>query len=313
MNRAAFTLAGAAFLLTGCGYIGAPLAPALDMPSRVSDLRAVERGENLVVAFTIPPLTTEGLTLKSVTSVEVRVAVAGGASTLEPVPAAAPGAAGCVIPVREWVGKDVTLTVHATGPKGKTSEWSNEVKLHVEPPVATPADVKPANAPQGVKVTWRGTSPHYRIFRASGDQPPQQIGESDTAEYLDTPVDNGTHYQYFVQAIASESQQSDVAGPFEIVPEHVFPPAVPAGLTAVPGVNSIELAWERNTESDFKGYNVYRSTEGGPFVKIADLITAPTYSDHQVEAGKKYRYAISAVDLTGLESMRSNIEEVTAP
>jgi hypothetical protein len=283
------------------------------MPSRVSDLRAVERGENFIVAFTIPPITTEGLTLKSVKSVEVRVAVAGGGSTMEPVLADAPGAAGSVIPVREFVGKDVTLTVHATGPKGKTSEWSNEVRLHVEPPLATPADVKPANAPQGVRITWRGTSPHYRIFRATGDQPPAQIGETDTAEYLDTPVDNGTRYQYFVQGIASDSQQSDVAGPVEITPEHVFPPAVPAGLTAVPGVNSIELTWERNTEADFKGYNVYRSIEGGPFEKIADLITPPTYSDHQVESGKKYRYAISAVDLTGLESARSNVEEVTAP
>ena len=83
-------------------------------------------------------------------------------------------------------------------------------------------------------------------------------------------------------------------------------------MTATPGVNAIELAWDRNTESDFKGYNVFRSVEGGPFEKIASLIEAPTYSDHQVEVGKKYRYAVSAVDLTGNESQRSALQEVSA-
>ena len=243
------------------------------------------------------------------------MAVVGGAATVSDVPAAAPGPAGCSISVSDLnlAGKDVVLTVHATGPKGKTSEWSNEVRLRVESPLAVPSDVKAANDPHGVKLTWRGMSPHYRIFRATGDQPPQQLAESDTADYLDSTIENGTHYRYFVQAVASELQQSDVAGPVEIVPAHEFPPAPPTGLSAVGGVNTIELAWERNTETDFKGYNLYRSVEGGPFVKLADVITAPTYSDHQVESGKKYRYSVSAVDLSGLESGRSNVEEVTAP
>ena len=92
----------------------------------------------------------------------------------------------------------------------------------------------------------------------------------------------------------------------------IFPPAVPAGLTAVSSTNTIELAWERNTEPDFKGYNVYRSAEGGPLEKIASLIEAPTYSDRQIEPAKKYRYTVSAVDLTGNESQRSEVAEATA-
>jgi fibronectin type 3 domain-containing protein len=35
------------------------------------------------------------------------------------------------------------------------------------------------------------------------------------------------------------------------------------------------------------------------------LIEAPVYSDSKVEAGKTYRYAVSAVDLAGNESERS--------
>ena len=58
-------------LLCGCGYIGPILPPALDIPQRATDLRAAEYGDRIVAYFTLPALTTEGLPLKSVESVEV--------------------------------------------------------------------------------------------------------------------------------------------------------------------------------------------------------------------------------------------------
>ena len=36
--------AAAAALLAGCGYIGDPLPPLLNIPARVTDLTAVQRG-----------------------------------------------------------------------------------------------------------------------------------------------------------------------------------------------------------------------------------------------------------------------------
>ena len=59
--------------LVGCGSIGEPLYPALRIPTRVTDLAVVERGANLDIDFTIPPLTTEGLPLKEIGGVELRV------------------------------------------------------------------------------------------------------------------------------------------------------------------------------------------------------------------------------------------------
>ena len=52
-------------LLYGCGSIGEPLYPALKIPTRVTDLGAVERGNQIDVTFTTPPLTTEGLAIKT--------------------------------------------------------------------------------------------------------------------------------------------------------------------------------------------------------------------------------------------------------
>ena len=306
MNRAGAFLA-AALVLAGCGYVGPPLPPSLDMPSRIIDLRVVEYGDKIEAEFTLPPLTTEGLPLKSVRSVELRV----GEKSFT-VPATGPGPLRYEVPAREWIGKDVTVMVRATGPKGKSSDWSIPRTLPIQPPLEKPATVKAENVEKGVELKWNGTSTHYRVFRAAAAAEPQQIGESDHAGYLDATIEYGTRYQYLVQGIAGELQQSETSDPEWITPRDDFAPAVPTGLTAVAGVNTIELAWERNTESDFKGYNVYRSVETGPFEKITSLIDAPTYTDRQVEAGKKYRYAVSAVDLTGNESDRSPAQEATA-
>jgi len=45
-------------LMAGCGYPGEPKPPTLEIPSRVIDLRAAEYGSNILVEFTLPPLTT---------------------------------------------------------------------------------------------------------------------------------------------------------------------------------------------------------------------------------------------------------------
>ena len=53
--------------------VGEPLYPALRIPMRVTDLAVVEQGTDLDITFTIPPQTTEGLPLKEIGGVELRV------------------------------------------------------------------------------------------------------------------------------------------------------------------------------------------------------------------------------------------------
>lgn len=303
-------------LLAGCGYVGVPLPPALDIPVPVADLRAAEYGDQIQVEFTIPNLTTEGLALKSVRAVELSAGpcAPGQCARTYPVPASGPGPVAYQIPARDWVGMDILIAVRATGPKGKTSAWSNAARLSVIAPLQTPAAVQAQSTKDGVAVTWRGGGPHYRIFRAAGDGMPEQLGETDEARYLDASAQFGTQYRYYVMAFAGETQRSVVSDPSAAVtPVDVFPPAVPTGVTAVAGVNTVELAWERNTESDFRGYDVYRSVDNGPFEKVASLIEAPVYTDMQVQSGHMYRYAISAVDLLDNESTRSDVVGVAAP
>ena len=308
-------------ILAGCGYIGPVLPPALDIPTRVVDLRVAEYGDKIRADFTIPALTTEGLQLKAVERVEMRVGTIPNPFNMDqwaasakayPVPVAAPGAVDFSVGAQEWVGKDVGIAVRSMGPKKKWSDWSPLRNMTIAPPLATPSNVKAENDRAGVKLTWQSPAAHFRIFRATAAQPPDQIGESDHQEYVDSSVELGTKYTYYVQAFAGDYLQSATAASQPIAPEDVFPPLEPTGLTAEQGVGSIDLSWERNTDARFQGYNVYRSTDSGAPQKVASLIPAPTYSDRAIESGKKYRYTVTAVGTNGRESAASAPFEITA-
>jgi predicted phage tail protein len=299
--------------LAGCAYVGAPKPPALDVPTRITDLRAAEYGDKIVAEFTIGMDTTEGLKLSEVKSVEARVAVGSVSQTVPLVPSKPPGPVDYDFPARDWVGKNVVVTVRAIGPKGKAGDWSNPVSLAIGMPLATPENLQAVSAPQGVRLTWVGpANGHYRIFRGAAEMMPEKLAESDKPEYVDTTVDFGSPYRYFVQALMGELQQSEVSATVGVTPADTFPPAVPVGLMAVAGVNSIELVWQRNTEEDFAGYHVFRSTDGGPPQPIAGPLDAPTFSDRTVEIGKRYSYTVTATDRSGNESARSAPAEAVA-
>ena len=314
-------LAIALFVLAGCGYIGPTKPPTLDIPARITDFRAAEYGPNIVVEFTLPAVTTEGLPLSRVDAVTVWVGASPtpfserqwqASAKREEVPPAAPGAFNYMLPAQDWIGKEIVLGVRATGPKGKASDWSNLVSLTIGQPLATPTMLKAENAPQGVRLTWQGSGPRYRIFRVVGSMPPDRLADSEQPDYLDSTASYGQKYSYMVQALAGELRQSEVSPRVEITPEDTFPPAVPRGLSAVPGSGTIELAWERNTEDDFQSYTLYRSVDGGPLEALAPMLQTPAYSDRQVDPGKRYRYTVSATDNRGNESAQSMPVEAVA-
>jgi|HubBroStandDraft_1064217.scaffolds.fasta_scaffold147670_2 hypothetical protein len=301
-------------LLAGCGYPGPVLPPLLDIPLQISYVNAVEYGDQIRVEFTQQDLTTEGNPIRNLRLLEVRVGppvtplmpqLWEKTATSYPVPKPAPGAFTREIPVADWLNKEVLISVRAIGPRGKASSWATLKFLKVAPPLAQPTALAAENVQQGVKLTWTGAGPKYRIFRALGDAAPERLTDADRTEFVDDTTQYDKTYRYQVQAIADDEHGSKISEPVFCTTIDTFPPAVPGALTAILGVSTIELAWTRNSEPDFKGYNVYRSTDGGPFVKIAEFVPAPTFSDSQIEAGKKYRYEVSAVDVKGNESAHS--------
>ena len=314
-----------AALLAGCGSIGEPLYPALRIPSPAADLAVVERGDNLDISFTIPLLTTEGLLLKEIGGVDLRVGPspsngwnaeewARGATSIDVPTPEMPGPVQATIPVSKFVGSEVVVAVRVTNPKGKDAGWSNLKTVDVKPPLADPTDFQVAATREGVALTWNASSPsEFRVFRKTElQQKPVLLATATEANYVDISAEFDKEYQYSIQAVR-ENVESNIVGPQNITPNNVFPPGVPSGLTASVGIGAVELAWNRNTEPDFKEYHVLRSEEGGPFVEIAHGLDSPIYSDHAIQSGKHYRYEVLAVAQNDRSSAASAPVEIIAP
>ena len=114
------------------------------------------------------------------------------------------------------------------------------------------------------------------------------------------------------------SIEGDDTPEVKVFADDVFPPAVPSGLQAVfsgPGQQPfIDLIWAPVPDADLDGYNVYRHEEGGTPVKVnSELVKMPAYRDVQVVSGKRYFYSVSAVDLRGNESKRSEEASESVP
>jgi hypothetical protein len=316
-----------ALVCYGCGYIGEPLPPALNIPVGVRDLSGVERGPEILVRFTLPTQTTDGLPIRKPSEIELRVGPLpqppfslenwiASSKVMSGVPADRP-VVEYTLPAAEWIGRDVVIGVKVLGPKGRASAWSNLVTLSVVPPLDQPTALAATAVPQGVRLTWSGSAPRYRIYRRiEAQEETAGIAETERAEYLDAATEYGKTYRYSVQGIRSGGEvraESQRSFEIEITPKDIFPPAVPTGLTAVASTGSIELVWDRNSEPDLAGYRVYRAEGPGGFQHLADTQEAPSFSDRKIEPGKKYRYAVSALDKSGNESAKSAPVELTAP
>ena len=317
-------------LLGGCGYVGDPLPPALNIPEKVADLRVTEIGADLIVDFTLPKLTGEGLVIRTLGTIDLRIGPLGDqlgktdpidrakwAETAKAVEVKSDGKASVrkTIPAKDWAGQEVVIAVRTSSLKGRTSDWSNLVTLAVVKPLAKPV-LTLASSPEGARAEWAADSAasKYRVFRkdpdAAADAEPKQLAEVDSAGYSDATAEYGKKYEYTMVALHGDAR-SEMSEKASITPVDTFPPAVPGGLKAILGINTVELAWERVTDSDLRGYRVYRSTDGGAFERLTEMVDTPAFSDKKIEAGKKYAYSVTAVDLRGNESARPPVSELT--
>lgn len=312
--------------LAGCGYVGDPLPPELGMPERIQDLRGVQRGDKIILAFTPTLKATDQVLLKNLSGIDLRGGPnpeggfdinrwADGATRL-PVAESKAEAMEVSFPAAGWAGKEVIFAVRALGPRGRPSQWSNLLVLRVVPTPEAP-QVAIRDDARGAYLEWKGDGAAWRVWRqAEGDKVPSLLGLAEERSWLDERVEYGKSYVYLVQQvvkIGDQEAESDFSAPASLKHEDTFAPAVPAGLTAIGGVGTVELNWDRNTEPDLKAYAVSRAEGDGELKPLAESVPNPSYSDKQVTSGRKYRYAIAAVDDKGNRSEWSAPLEITAP
>lgn len=83
-------------------------------------------------------------------------------------------------------------------------------------------------------------------------------------------------------------------------------PNAPKNLRGAAGEGYILLKWDENTENDLKGYNIYQSMDNIFFQKITgNTVDSTSYTVNGLTNGQMYYFAVTAVDINGNESVRS--------
>ena len=337
--RTRLVLVVAATIWSGCGSVGEPLPPLLNIPERSHDFEARQIGQQLVLEWTWPLLTTEGVRLDDVARFVVQgmpiadPAQPPTAETLDQngsewralagsdIEAYGPGKKiELSIPAAEHIGKTYALAVRAESRRGRRGGLSNIQVIELVDPPATPAAPTASMTPQGVALSWpaaqRATA--YRVYRRGpGGEEFQPQAETATAAFNDAAIQWDQTYQYrlrgLTQTAAGVTEGAD-SPTVQIVTKDTFPPAPPADLRAVVTPASVELSWRENSEADFAGYRIRRQAgDAPPTVLNEKLIATPSFSDRTIQPGSAYRYTVTALDQKGNESAASESIETAIP
>jgi hypothetical protein len=242
---------------------------------------------------------------------------------------------------KENLTGQITYAVSAPNEDGRSAGLSNQVQVPAAPTLPPPEGLQAQVNADGIVLSWAESPegqelPHlrhsYRVYR-------REQGSANSIAIGEIPLDSSTRvqlvdhsfewektYDYRATVVtlisppdkpAAEVEGSD-STELKVFAHDIFPPAAPAGLEAVAsGVGQppfVDLIWAPNTDADLAGYNFYRHEEGAQPVKInSDLVKTPAFRDTTVVGGKKYFYSVSAVDLRGNESARSEEASETVP
>ncbi len=361
MTRSTLTLLlalGAPLMFTACATMGPPQPPSLELPKAPSDLRAVRKGDRVILTWSVPSVTTDRKTVRGLGATRIcrgleakltQCGVPVGEAPAQPdaTKAGPPQAKSAKqktsasytdsLPAAtesDNLSSFITYAIEVLNMNGRGAGLSNQVRVSLAHTLPPPRDFGARVTGQGVVLSWTSDLPPagstkslsylYRVYRRregsqerilAGEVP---AGNERSVTLTDSSIEWEKTYEYraeTVTVVAQEKQpelqvEGDDTAEVKVFADDVFPPAVPSGLQAVfsgPGQKAfIDLVWAPVTDIDLDGYNVYRHEEGTVPVKLnAALLKTPAYRDTSVATKKAYSYSVSAVDVRGNESARS--------
>lgn len=195
----------------------------------------------------------------------------------------------------------------------------------ITPPVKPTGLTLPAVGNGEISIKWNVNSESdlasYRLYRAENDDVIENyelIYDSSAVSYIDAILDYTTIYFYRVRAVDLSGNASDYSDPVEGQPFNTHAPSIPENLQVVAqnlGSTIFDISWNSNSESDLKGYKIYRGTEFN-FPKdqttLIDSTTEIAYADINVVIDSVYYYKVSAYDLGDKESLTTDPESDVA-
>jgi hypothetical protein len=365
-------LIGLCLWLAACASIGPPEPPSLELPKPPSDLHARRKGDEVILTWTVPSLTTDRQKVRSIGRTlicrsldqvirdqvirECGVPVGksepevtsrnqpSGKSSAQKNSATYSDVLSGTLETDNPLGV-VTYAVEVLNSSGRSAGLSNQVRVPLAPTLPPPRDFRADLSPAGVVLTWQAETTGetvapaareslryvYRVYRRPEAGKQILAGEVPATAgpnfaLTDSSIEWEQNYYYRAEAVTVIAQPGKAEVQIEgedtsdvtIFTHDTFPPAVPSGLQAAfsgPGEQTfIDLVWAPVTDADLAGYNLYRREEGtGPVKLNGETLKTSAYRDGNVVSRKNYLYSVSAVDVHGNESARSEETEERVP
>jgi hypothetical protein len=326
MSRPTLTLSlalSALLMIPACATIGPPQPPSLELPKPPSDLHAVRKGDRVTLTWTIPAMTTDRQTLRSLgttwicrgsETVLIHCGTPAGQAAPSPSPGAVPSskAAGSYTDSLSGQTHDgdspgfITYAIEVLNTGGRGAGLSNQVRVSLAHSLPPPQDFAARVTGQGVVMTWTNNAPPvdsavhtryvYRIFRGlDGSQNQILAGEISAGSdhnltFTDSSIEWEKTYEYRVETV-----------------------------TVIPSVNQPDVQVEGDNSSDVKvfAHDIFppsvpsglQAVFSGPGQKaFIDLVWAPV-PDVDLNGYNVYRHE----DASTAEKAKVNAEPVKTP
>ncbi len=333
-------------LLAGCAKSAPPVPPQLELVRPVRDLTAERAGNRVVLHFTLSNAATDGGGFRAWGPVRICRGLAAGAAMVEcREVAAALRAEELGIRTHDKAAQKVAVTYEDVLPAAwqqdsagaavyavelankfdRSAGLGNVVKVPTAAALAAPGGLHGEIGSEGVTLAWQpvagaGGKYEYRVERyAAGGSDAQalvcSVALGTETHCVDTTMEWEKPLEYAIRVVTLLPEKVTVLGDASarvaVLAHDVFPPAVPQGVQAVASgagqLPFVDLTWTPDADVDLAGYDVYRRDEGGVVVKLnAAVVLVPSYKDDKVSTGHKYTYLVTAVDVRGNESAKSD-------
>ena len=222
---------------------------------------------------------------------------------------------------------------------GQPAPFSNFLLIEPAAKIAEPPTITGSELSQNaVTIIWNppttnidGSTPvnllGYNVYRVEKSQ--TEVGQTPLnsalvtgTRYSDPTFHFGEKYNYIARSVSLGTGGNQVesinSNAIPVAPVDTFAPSPPGKPSIAPSEGGLALFFSASPERDVAGYDIFRSTDPNlpknQWLKVnPSLLTRATFTDKDVESGKKYYYYVIAFDNAGNRSDPSEVESGTVP